>query len=92
MYGADALGSLFDDGIPWNLNQLKSFLNEGLGGKKIAGVTNAYVYVGSWKTMFGWHKEDLDLYSINYMHHGSPKFWYAIDLDCNQKFEEFMNR
>ena len=40
--------------------------------------------------MFGWHKEDLDLYSINYLHHGKPKFWYSVDLDCNKKFEAFM--
>ncbi len=39
--------------------------------------------------MFGWHKEDLDLYSINYLHHGRPKFWYGVNLDCNQYFEEF---
>jgi hypothetical protein len=40
--------------------------------------------------MFGWHKEDLDLYSINYLHHGKPKFWYSVDLNDNQKFEDFM--
>jgi len=40
--------------------------------------------------MFGWHKEDLDLYSINYLHTGKSKFWYGIDLRDNQKFEMFM--
>ena len=40
--------------------------------------------------MFGWHKEDMDLYSINYLHQGKPKFWYGVDLDCNEKFEAFV--
>ena len=53
-------------------------------------MTNPYVYVGSWKSMFGWHKEDLDLYSINYLHQGRPKFWYGVDVSDNEKFEDFM--
>jgi len=83
-------GSLFDDGTPWNLAELETLLSKGLGDAKIPGVTNPYLYVGSWKSMFGWHKEDLDLYSVNYLHHGAPKFWYSVDLDCNRDFEEFM--
>ena len=40
--------------------------------------------------MFGWHKEDLDLYSINYLHHGKPKFWYSVNLSDNAAFEAYM--
>ena len=82
-------GSIFDKGVPWNLSELQTTLSEGLKGMDVKGVTTPYVYVGSWKSMFGWHKEDLDLYSINYLHYGRPKFWYSVDLDCNQTFENY---
>ena len=57
----------------------------------IPGVTQPYLYVGVWRSLFGWHKEDMDLYSINYLHHGQPKFWYSVDLDSNEDFENLAN-
>lgn len=39
--------------------------------------------------MFGWHKEDMDFCSINYLHTGAPKYWYGINKDCNEIFEGF---
>ena len=42
--------------------------------------------------MFGWHKEDLDLYSINYLHLGQPKFWYSVDLTHSAEFEAYVQQ
>eukprot|EP01017_Pseudomicrothorax_dubius_P024042 TRINITY_DN2558_c0_g1_i2.p1 TRINITY_DN2558_c0_g1~~TRINITY_DN2558_c0_g1_i2.p1 ORF type:complete len:340 (-),score=53.17 TRINITY_DN2558_c0_g1_i2:109-1128(-) len=39
--------------------------------------------------MFGWHKEDVDLNSINYCHMGKPKFWYALPVSEGPKLEKF---
>ena len=90
LYGADVEGSCFDEGVPWNLKEIDSTLKVGLRNQKISGVTTPYLYVGSWRSMFGWHKEDMDLYSINYVHAGHPKFWYSVDLRDNEKFEEYV--
>lgn len=46
-------------------------LNE--AGACIPGVTGPYLYFGMWRAMFAWHTEDLDLYSVNYIHYGAGK-------------------
>lgn len=44
-------------------------------------------YFGTWRSFFGWHKEDADLLSINYLHFGAPKTWYCISPKDGAKFE-----
>ncbi|XP_059469656.1 probable lysine-specific demethylase 4B isoform X2 [Neocloeon triangulifer] len=90
IYGADVSGSLMDDDLKeWNINKLGSILDYVSEDYKIniEGVNTAYLYFGMWKTTFAWHTEDMDLYSINYLHFGEPKTWYAIPPSHGRRFE-----
>ncbi|PGH01625.1 hypothetical protein AJ79_07873 [Helicocarpus griseus UAMH5409] len=89
MYGADMPGSLFDDTVTsWNVAKLPNLLD--ILGQKVPGVNTAYLYLGMWKATFAWHLEDVDLYSINYIHFGAPKQWYSISQEDMGKFEAAM--
>ena len=89
LYGADLMGTLFDDRTKeWNLNSLPNLLD--VLGSKVPGVNTAYLYMGMWKATFAWHLEDVDLYSINYLHFGAPKQWYSISQADARRFETAM--
>ncbi|KAI9657061.1 MAG: hypothetical protein M1821_003227 [Bathelium mastoideum] len=89
MYGADMPGSLFDDSTAsWNVAKLENLLD--VLGTKVPGVNTAYLYLGMWKATFAWHLEDVDLYSINYIHFGAPKQWYSISQEDARRFEVAM--
>jgi len=92
IYGADVNGSLFGEEIDcWNIAKLDSVLDLiGMDNDiEIAGVTSPYLYFGMWRATFPWHVEDMDLYSINYIHHGQPKTWFAISPQDGKRFEMF---
>ncbi|XP_025939401.1 lysine-specific demethylase 4C isoform X9 [Apteryx rowi] len=90
IYGADINGSIYDEDIEeWNIAHLNTILDV-VGedcGISIEGVNTPYLYFGMWKTTFAWHTEDMDLYSINYLHFGEPKSWYAIPPEHGRRLE-----
>lgn len=92
IYGADVKGTLFDKNLPWNLAELHTILNDGLGCSKIYGINEPYFYFGSWRTTFAWHCEDLNLPSINFLHYGKPKFWYVIGRNHGKTLEELAKK
>ncbi|KAJ3176163.1 Lysine-specific demethylase 4B [Irineochytrium annulatum] len=87
LYGADLLGSLFDKSKPnaWNVAKLDNVLTR--INMNLPGVNLPYLYFGMWKATFAWHVEDMDLYSINYIHFGAPKQWYVIPTAHRTRFE-----
>uniref|UniRef100_A0A8C8AUS2 [histone H3]-trimethyl-L-lysine(9) demethylase n=1 Tax=Otus sunia TaxID=257818 RepID=A0A8C8AUS2_9STRI len=90
IYGADINGSIYDEGIKeWNIAHLNTILDvvEEECGISIEGVNTPYLYFGMWKTTFPWHTEDMDLYSINYLHFGEPKSWYAVPPEHGKRLE-----
>jgi hypothetical protein len=87
VYGADAAGTLFDGehACGWNVDDLDSMLR--LLGRSLTGITNSMLYVGMWRAMFAFHVEDMNLYSINYVHTGAAKSWYSVPQRLQQRFE-----
>jgi len=78
IYGADEPGSLFgndDTASGWSLGNLDTCLHV---LSDIPGVTSPYLFAGMWASVFCAHAEDMNLLSINYLHAGQPKFWYAV--------------
>mmetsp|Transcript_9002 Transcript_9002/g.26756 ORF Transcript_9002/g.26756 Transcript_9002/m.26756 type:complete len:616 (-) Transcript_9002:1306-3153(-) len=99
MYGADMDGTMFseDDDSDWNLSKLQSCLQLLLIDQKddkyggIPGVTTPYLYFGMWASVFCAHTEDMNLFSINYLHAGAPKIWYAVaEGEDSRRFENLM--
>ncbi|XP_051567316.1 lysine-specific demethylase 4A isoform X2 [Myxocyprinus asiaticus] len=90
LYGADVSGTLYDpDVTEWNMGHLNSILDtvERESGITIKGVNTPYLYFGMWKSTFAWHTEDMDLYSINYLHFGEPKSWYVVPPEHGKRLE-----
>uniref|UniRef100_A0A4W5QKX6 [histone H3]-trimethyl-L-lysine(9) demethylase n=1 Tax=Hucho hucho TaxID=62062 RepID=A0A4W5QKX6_9TELE len=90
LYGADVNGTLYDpDVTEWNIGHLNTILDtvERESGIKIKGVNTPYLYFGMWKSTFAWHTEDMDLYSINYLHFGEPKSWYVVPPEHGKRLE-----
>lgn len=77
---------------PWNLQliarspgSLTRFMLD-----DIPGVTSPMIYIGMLFSWFAWHVEDHELHSLNFLHFGSPKTWYAVPAHHALPFEELI--
>lgn len=64
---------------PLNLNHIPNLLDNYVAKYGNAlGITSSLSYIGAMGSRFGWHVEDMNLYSISVMLFGEPKIWYSI--------------
>ncbi|KAI8899506.1 JmjC domain, hydroxylase-domain-containing protein [Globomyces pollinis-pini] len=85
IYGAGIPGSLFPSNPKntWNISKLQNYLTK--VKKEFPGINTPFLYFGRFKSTFPWHLEDLDLYSINYIHKGQ---WYIVPPTHRKSFEK----
>ncbi|XP_064993076.1 putative lysine-specific demethylase JMJ16 isoform X2 [Musa acuminata AAA Group] len=78
----------------WNLNNLARLPGSMLcfESGEIPGVLVPWLYIGMCFSSFCWHVEDHHLYSLNYLHWGSPKIWYGVPGKYASKLEDTMKK
>lgn len=51
-----------------------------------------WLYYGTLFATFCWHKEDHNLYSVNYLHTGESKTWYGVPPSASKTFEKALRQ
>ena len=66
----------------WNLNNTPFCPGSALRHvtHDIDGINKPWLYLGMLFSSFCWHREDIYLASINYLHVGAAKQWYSCTL------------
>lgn len=96
IYGIDSRESLFQDGDKWNMNKwtfqhsIINTFDKNNKLKRLRGIHNTYVNIGMASTWFPVHCEDSNLGSINFLHFGAPKKWYAVSYENARKLEKLL--
>lgn len=78
---------------PLNLHHIPNLLDkytEQFG--HLTGITSPLSYIGAMGSRFGWHVEDMNLFSISVMLFGEPKIWYSIPPNQGRKLENLQER
>ncbi|UJR13408.1 hypothetical protein I4U23_000423 [Adineta vaga] len=75
----------------FNLNDIPSKSLLSLTNQQIKGITTPFLHVGMFASMFSIHTEESDLFSMNYMHEGSSKFWYIIPSSNADQLEQCLH-
>ena len=93
LYGVDVPGTLFPPHVEtWNLSRLGTMLDEVIVGKSLETVQTPFLYFGGAYSSFAAHIEDMNLYSINFLHGGAAKVWWSIATGEEIHFEKWVQR
>mmetsp|Transcript_36608 Transcript_36608/g.47271 ORF Transcript_36608/g.47271 Transcript_36608/m.47271 type:complete len:663 (-) Transcript_36608:454-2442(-) len=78
----------------WNLNNISAWPGSSIGciTHPIDGINKPWVYHGMLFASFCWHREDIYLASINYLHEGSSKQWYGIPGNKAKSFKNVLEK
>lgn len=78
---------------PLNLNHIPNLLDNyvAIYGHAM-GITSPLSYIGAMGSRFGWHVEDMNLFSISFMIFGEPKIWYNIPECQGSELEKVQNK
>lgn len=81
VYAVDIEFSMMDEtaGL-WNMENFMdtTYLSQIKQKINIAGITRPFCYIGTEYSSFAWHTENVELFSVNFLHRGAPKIWYGI--------------
>mmetsp|Transcript_39100 Transcript_39100/g.66538 ORF Transcript_39100/g.66538 Transcript_39100/m.66538 type:complete len:574 (+) Transcript_39100:97-1818(+) len=78
----------------WNLNNISCWPGSAIRcvTHSIDGINKPWLYMGMMFSSFCWHREDIYLASINYMHSGASKQWYGIPGAKANSFRRVMEK
>uniref|UniRef100_A0A7S2BGH3 JmjC domain-containing protein n=1 Tax=Octactis speculum TaxID=3111310 RepID=A0A7S2BGH3_9STRA len=78
----------------WNLNNVSFWPGSALRylTHSIDGINRPWLYLGMLFSSFCWHREDIYLASMNFLHFGAPKQWYGIPGNKATKFSSTMEK
>lgn len=78
----------------WNLNNISSWPGSPIKyvTHAIDGINKPWVYHGMLFASFCWHREDIYLASINYLHEGADKQWYGVPGAKAKNFKSVLEK
>jgi hypothetical protein len=82
----------FSNDSLWNLDRLKTCLDDVIGDEFIKGVNQSVTHFGSPHGYLPLYKEDGDLGAISYLLQGEPRIWYGFLTKDHDRIIQFLQK